>query len=134
MSGQFAWKDDYRLGIEEIDIQHQNLFSIANRLNDTSDAEQLYDELMNLYRYTREHFKAEEALMRECGYPEYREHRQQHDELLDTLNQSAAEVVREPEKLAKLQAFMAHWVVEHILNQDQKIATYLKRTAPMSNP
>ena len=124
---------DYRLGIDEIDVQHQNLFRIANRLNADLAPGQLYEELMNLYRYTREHFTAEEALMRKWQYPDYLDHKRLHDQLLGTLNTTAAEVAREPEKLPQLQAFLANWVVGHIQDQDQRIADFLDRAPNREN-
>ena len=127
MNEQFVWRRDYCIGVEEVDAQHENLFRIANRLEAHLEPGQLQQELMNLYRHTREHFGAEEALMRRIDYPGYREHQRQHDTLLDALNHRVAEVVRNPPRIGAFQAFLAEWICDHILTQDQLIAGYLRR-------
>jgi hemerythrin len=124
MSEMFEWKDEYCIGISKIDSQHKNLFAIANRLQHDLDHDQLQGELMNLFRYTREHFKTEEELMRDCGYPDYANHQRMHDGLLNSLNNFAAEVVKKPEQLPAFKQFVADWITEHILNQDQRIASH----------
>jgi hemerythrin len=127
MTESFAWQEGYCIGIEEIDAHHQNLFRIANRLQEDLPPGRLREELMVLYRHTREHFAAEEALMRAAAYPGYPAHRDQHDQLLDTLNHYATLVVRDPGQLPALRAFLADWIVEHILNQDQRVAEHLRK-------
>ena len=126
MSDLFVWKDGYNIGVEEVDAQHQNLFRMANRLQDDFPPGDLEELLMELYRHTREHFKSEEALMRDSGYPYYLEHRNQHDALLDNLNEMAAQVVKDPAKLPAFREFVDDWVKTHILNHDQGIAAYLR--------
>ncbi len=121
----FVWDDKYNIGIDEIDAQHRNLFQLANRLQDDLPQGRLQEELMSLYRHTREHFKAEEALMRDSGYPSYLEHRGQHDALLDKLNELAAEVVKDPAKLPTFRDFVGDWIKQHMLSHDQGIAAYL---------
>jgi hemerythrin len=126
MTDSFVWKKGYNVGVEEIDAQHENLFRIANALRSDLPPGRLEEELMYLYRHTREHFKAEEALMRDSGYPYYMDHRDQHDELLDNLNEIAAQIVKNPEKLPELKNLLDKWVKQHILNYDQGIAAYLR--------
>ncbi len=126
MSDVFVWKDGYSIGVEEVDAQHRNLFHMANRLQDDLPPGELEELLMELYRHTREHFKAEEALMRDSAYPYYLEHRGQHDVLLEDLNRMAAEVVKDSSRLPAFRDLVADWVKKHILNHDQGIAAYLR--------
>lgn len=126
MSEQFHWRDEYRLGIAQIDEQHQQLFRIANRVFSDLPPGDLEEALMELFRYTREHFRAEEAYMKEVGYPGLLRHRVQHDDLLDQLNEYAAKVVRDPGQMPALRAFIASWIGQHILTHDLAIARYLE--------
>ena len=55
MNDNHEWKDDYAIGDAEVDAQHRNLFAIANRMREDMPPGRLEEELMNLYRHTREH-------------------------------------------------------------------------------
>jgi hemerythrin len=125
VSNAFEWHDEYRIGVAHIDDQHEQLFAIANRLHDDLDVFQLQEELMRLYSYTREHFSAEEALMREAEYPEYARHQRAHEALIEALNVRAKQVVRDPEQLPLLRKFLAKWISDHIKFDDQLLADYL---------
>ena len=67
----FKWKERYKLGIEEIDRQHKNLFDIGARVYDLAvlkDSYDHYDEIMSvlneLLDYTKYHFTYEEDLIK----------------------------------------------------------------------
>ncbi len=124
MSDIFKWDDKYKIGIDEIDAQHEKLFSIARQLQDDLNQDQLQMALMDLYQYVREHFKSEETMMLECSYPDYKAHRQLHDDLLDNLNNHVAEIVGDPQKLPSFRLFLADWVLTHVKNEDQLLADY----------
>ena len=62
-----TWKDDYLLGIEEIDKQHQQLFKIATDIHELIRNELIIDKydrilklLAELKEYTIFHFTSEE--------------------------------------------------------------------------
>ena len=63
MANLVAWVDDYLIGVNEVDQQHQYLFQLINETLQCNDKTTLQLSLVKLYKYTREHFNAEEALM-----------------------------------------------------------------------
>jgi len=71
----YQWRDEYVLGIDEIDEQHRRLIEIANEVNTVlNDQWRLdkYNQILNvldeLKAYTVYHFQSEEAYMGKIGY------------------------------------------------------------------
>ena len=62
----FTWKDEYSVGIDSIDQQHKNLFSIVNEFHSAvkqkSNKSEIFSILNKLIQYTEAHFKDEEKI------------------------------------------------------------------------
>jgi hemerythrin len=123
---RFDWSDDYCTGDATIDAQHRNLFELANRIQAHLDKEERQRELMNLYRHMREHFAAEEGLMRDSGFPDYASHRAAHDDILTSLNRISADVADHPAQLPRLRELVADWIGRHVLDADLEITEHLR--------
>jgi hemerythrin-like metal-binding protein len=80
---------------------------------------------MRLFQYTREHFGHEEALMREIGYPAMAAHIDQHNELIDKLNDVALSIAKDALQSVQLKKFLTSWLVGHIVTFDTKLAAYI---------
>ena len=72
------WKDEYCVGVEFIDEQHQQLFEIANRTYDLLKNEIITDKygkiieiIEELTEYTIYHFQSEEDYMQSIGYKKF---------------------------------------------------------------
>ena len=66
------WGEGYRIGIERIDSQHQNLVDSVNSFHahrDHADQAEVADFIATLESYARDHFATEEALFEERRYP-----------------------------------------------------------------
>jgi hemerythrin len=83
--------------------------------------------LARLCAYVEVHFAYEEQVMRENGFPELPQHRLLHDKL----RQQTLNLVEEMDHLTShsMLQFLKEWFVEHILNQDKKLARHLARVA-----
>lgn len=123
----FSWKEDYRVGDALIDSQHQYLFALANDLVESKSKPQLTDNAMKLFRYVREHFDHEEAVMRRTGYPAYREHVAMHEDLINQLSAISRDINDDRWSVANLQQFMNDWVSVHIAEMDTKLVNSLQR-------
>jgi hemerythrin-like metal-binding protein len=81
------WSDHLSVGVDVIDDQHKKLVSIINRLYDAmknrKGSEILGDVLSELVDYTKYHFTAEEALMKDNAYPDYQSHKSSHSKLVE---------------------------------------------------
>ena len=83
------WRDDFRTGIDGVDYEHENLVrqinSVYSMIGDRSDRERVVDSLGEIYGSISAHFALEEQMMARHGYPDYPEHKADHDRLLDDI-------------------------------------------------
>jgi hemerythrin len=119
------WKDNYKVGHDVIDKQHQHLFELTNALLSASEVADLRSSMMQLYKHTREHFELEEALMRQYKFAELAGHCESHNSLLSRLN-----VVSEGVGLGKvdkdaLAKLMNDWALHHVPKDDARLASFL---------
>lgn len=122
--------EDYLIGIDLIDREHEELFRIvgrANRLVKSYDTAVDYDALMKildeLKAYTEEHFQDEEEYMEWCHYEGLAAQKRAHEAFIDKLeNIDLDEIENNPhEYLQKLLEFLLGWLINHILYTDKKI-------------
>lgn len=124
------WKDDYSLGIKEIDEQHQKLFEIADRayqiLKDDFSIDkfdQVIAILEELKEYAVYHFQTEEAYMQKIGYRKFLSHKVVHDDFIKKVQETDLNKVDEnPDKyLLEVLDFIMNWIDDHILGVDKAI-------------
>ena len=81
------WSDDYLIGIDEVDSQHKEFFTIVHRLHEECllcEGENVIPEALEFLRnYAIRHFKAEQTLMEEHQYPRIDWHLSLHAKFLD---------------------------------------------------
>jgi len=113
MIESFEWKDSYSVNNELMDRQHRRMLDLATRvLQAGKDSELLQLHLDSLCSHTQEHFRAEERLMRECGFPGYVEHRATHDRIMDQFHSLNALLRVNPRATSRLEVLMVEWVLE----------------------
>jgi len=125
------WSEQFVLGIESIDRQHQWLVAATNRLHEhlaseLADDATVREILEGLADYTVNHFILEEDLFNRLGYPESEEHKKEHDAfthkaihlLLDFENGNAV--------TSEVLEFLQSWLKQHILVVDKAYAPFLK--------
>lgn len=122
----FVWRDEYKIGHEIVDSQHQGLFDIANQLMAAEDASQLTTVAMSLYRYIREHFQLEEKIMKQANYSRYAEHIAAHEVLLDRMVALSGKIHDGSCQKQDISDFMQDWVLTHILEMDLAFQNQLK--------
>ena len=135
MADTFEWKDEYSVGIDMLDTQHQHMFELGNRITSLKpdETKQLITEL---HRYALRHFSTEEAHMKEIGYPETKRHRQQHEAIIENLNRMTAEFVPDERHTLKLKLFFFNWLTTHILQDDKLYVDFsnARRLAEANRP
>ncbi|WP_020481509.1 bacteriohemerythrin [Methylomonas sp. MK1] len=122
---KFVWENQYLLGNEVVDQQHRELFDLANQLVNSKDTQALAENIMLLYQHVREHFQAEEAFMKQHGYPEYQHHVQTHNLMLEKLIAFSQKINRQKCQELDVSGFMRDWL-NHILEEDAAINAYFK--------
>lgn len=122
---EFVWENQYLLGNEKVDQQHKELFRLANQLVASKDAQALAENIMLLYRHVREHFQAEEAFMKQHGYPDYQDHVKTHNLMLEKLVEFSHGISQQKLQELDVPGFMHDWI-SHIAEEDAAINAYFK--------
>lgn len=138
------WKEKFRIGIQEIDIQHEELFCrVADFLLALRQEGCWEDKLPRvkatmefMQKYVVIHFDCEEAFQRQINYPMYAEHRALHEAFKQ-------EVVRYGKVLAdkdfpeevvqELAGKLLTWLIHHVANNDIKMASYINKAEGTSH-
>jgi hemerythrin len=130
-----TWDPALDTGILEIDEQHRALFARATRLVEAIEGKRAADEVAEAIRfligYVREHFGAEEALMRQHGYPELEAHAAIHRRIVHRLDELVAAYRTHGGSeglVGDLEAMMRGWVSLHIGEKDRAFVEFLHRT------
>ncbi|MDR3412801.1 MAG: bacteriohemerythrin [Formivibrio sp.] len=128
---QIGWSNDYSLGLDDVDIQHQSLFIIINKtwkaIAEQSDCQQILLLVDELETYTRAHFDAEEAFMRESGFPEIDEHATSHQRFIARITAERVAVLAGRALSLDSTYFLRCWLVDHILVADKSYADFTRR-------
>jgi hemerythrin len=136
VSAPLVWDDSYATGVAEIDEQHMILVHTLNQASEKlaidGSVEQLAQITQDLLSYALYHFETEEDLMQEYGYevasaPDAESHLKQHRSF-------SAKVVSVRDGLksgtpispSELLDFLNNWLVNHILNTDQKLGAFIR--------
>ena len=119
------WKDSYKIGDAEVDAQHQHLFELINELVAVDSMHDLRPLVMQIYKYTREHFELEEALMRRVNFPGIDAHIEHHAKLLDRLNLLSMDVGKGHMSRPAISSLMNDWALRHVTEDDALLSGYL---------
>jgi len=124
------WKDEYCIGVEIVDKQHQSLFEKTAELHSAielgveENKQEIIDSIIFLKSYALNHFSDEEEYQKSIEYSGFEEHKAQHKAFIKNLLQHekemkqanfAEEPVREFAKTLKV------WLLFHVANSDQRI-------------
>ncbi|MFW5836919.1 MAG: bacteriohemerythrin [Desulfovibrionaceae bacterium] len=135
-----AWKDEYRIGVEEIDRQHRKFFAILAELGASLEAASAYSLLgdkamrkvmallLRFRQYALLHFYTEERLMLQWRYEGFLKHKAEHNRFLRAvLDMEEQALAGEISVLHKLKKFAGKWYLDHILRMDASLAPYAQQ-------
>lgn len=119
------WKDEYSVGVAEIDDQHKKLFAIINDLVDTlrkiPQKDDLETVLTELVTYKSNHFETEERYFHQFGYVDTKQHEEAHrsfnSKIAELQKEFGSDVIGLSFALAD---FLENWLIDHLLNMDKK--------------
>jgi hemerythrin len=131
-STHMQWKDEYSVGIKEIDAQHKELVSHFCRIDEAIDANHDWSEIhlliIELRNFASFHFEFEEAMMRLFGYSELKSHAEAHVEFFAKLSVIEKSTIIEEIK-SETVSLLFDWLFSHIISTDQAFATYVLKGA-----
>ncbi len=128
----------FRIGFEEIDLQHRALFEKLQLAMDAASSDDLAGSksaLLALRDYLVAHFAAEESFMAESQYPDRAAHKTAHDLFMQDFAQLAREIETmglSVPNVAWIVTRVPEWIKFHIRVNDAPLGQYLasKRFQP----
>ena len=130
-----SWSPQYLIGNKVIDSEHQELFRLINNFHSSwlekHAAHEIAKVLNQLIVYAEMHFRHEESIMRDAGYPKLEQHQLIHDGLIENifkLQQSYEDKSLHLEM--NTMKFVKLWLIDHILQQDYLFRDFLLRQKP----
>ncbi len=131
MATEFLWKDEYNIGVESIDREHQRLFKIINKLfafrEEEKDSQWTCQEGIKYFKgHTMKHFADEEEYMCSIGYEGLEEHQRIHQEFrnhtLPALEEELEQTDYAPDAVEHFLGVCTGWLIGHTLTEDQAIS------------
>ena len=126
------WDESLHINIEEIDIQHENLFKIINDLHDrlhkSAEEEETRPVLNSLLEYIMVHYATEERWMKKYNYPDYELHREQHQQYVSKIKDfvSAYKAERTSLPAKDILISLAGWHSKHIVEYDKIFGRFVR--------
>jgi len=126
----FNWSAQYETGIFMVDTQHKKLVDAINTLHDSmkdGKGEEVAEKTLNfLVDYTIQHFSAEEDLMKKKAYPDFVNHKANHDKFVVEVKEIKAKYLAGKILPMQVSSILSDWLKNHILGTDKKYVPFLK--------
>ncbi len=118
------WKDEYSVGVPEMDRQHQKLVALLNQLDEAMGKGKGKDVIGNilaeLVKYTQNHFTNEEFLLLSHNYPDLSSHKLEHIKLTKRVLEFKLDFDAGKVTLTiPVMNFLENWLVNHIQGRDK---------------
>lgn len=119
------WSEKYSVNNFLLDSQHKKLISIINELHTAMKVargneiiQTIFDELI---WYTKDHFRTEEQIMLKFNYPEFNEHKEEHEKLTGQVL-TIQKNYKDGKTLINMEIvnFLKSWLINHIEGTDKK--------------
>ena len=119
------WTEEFSVGIKDIDDQHKILVGMLNQLNqgviERKGAECMKKIILEMIAYAGTHFATEEKLMVKFGYPDYPNHKKEHDRFAKKAQDLKTRVEAAGFMMGlEVLTFLKDWLKNHILHTDKK--------------
>lgn len=130
MDTQFVWRQEYNIGVEIIDKEHQRLFKVINKLfalnkEDANGRFACQEGVKYFKGHAMEHFADEETYMESIGYEGLEQHRHIHNNFrentLPALEKELEETGYDPDAVDHFLGVCAGWLIGHTLSEDLSI-------------
>lgn len=125
-----SWNDTLSVKINSIDAQHKKLVELINTFYENiqkgSTKGKLLELIDALKQYTVYHFSTEERYMMRFNFPEYKNHKQEHDKFVETVLDFEKRYKNGKLILTvEITNFIKEWVTNHIKGTDKKYSDLL---------
>lgn len=120
-----TWDEKFSVNVKEIDNQHKKLVDLVNELHGAMSVgkgkEALGKILQSLIDYAASHFATEEKYMTKFNYPDFPQHKAEHDKFVKQVLDfqqgfNSGKLALSTEVLQ----FLKDWLIKHIQGTDKK--------------
>jgi hemerythrin-like metal-binding protein len=124
------WSDSLSVKVSSVDEQHKKLFDLINSfyegISQNQNKETMLKLIMGLKSYTVTHFTHEERLLRQAGYPDFNNHKKQHEDFIKKVNEFQEKYTSGKLILSlEVTGFIKTWITEHIMKTDKMYVSHL---------
>lgn len=133
------WRDQFSVGNDLIDADHQYLIEIINkaevslRAHSQSDLIAVFNELAH---YGKQHFEREELLASAVGYPKADQLHVSHEALVASLEKFRESVGEQwtSEAAEQFTTFLRDWLIQHVIKEDLLMKPWITKFSPRFDP
>jgi hemerythrin len=130
-----SWRQEYSVGVDEIDYQHKDLLNLVNYAmnhctGNKEEERKFFDGIIeNVIKHLKDHFSTEEKIMEKTNYPKYNEHKDEHDKTIDFLIKNTEEIKQGKIELNlfEITEYVKNWILGHVPEHDKEASVYFKK-------
>jgi len=127
-----TWRDEYSVGLPDVDHEHRVLIAMINELAETlgpeTPRERIVGALGEICSRIAAHFALEEREMRGLKYIGLAEHKRDHERLLEDILDIMADVEAPADyDPAVLERRLTLWFTEHFRTHDARLHHWLEK-------
>lgn len=126
------WDDDYSVGVQKFDNQHQKLFNLINNFYESMkinrESDKVDETLKELVDYANIHLAEEEKYFEKFDYPLKDEHKKIHDEYRKKIQKFIDERKVGTENVLSFDIvdYLGKWWIDHIMGTDRLYTEFFK--------
>ena len=128
------WREEFALGISEINEQHKKILAIINNLSEIFQEKKHYEQgvidqiIQELNDYANYHFQTEEKYFDLFNYQDAEAHIKIHNQYREKISEWRQQYEKEndPKIFFDVSEFLKNWWVWHINNTDRAYVPLLK--------
>jgi hemerythrin-like metal-binding protein len=126
---QIVWTDKISVGVKTFDEEHKELINYINKLGHAleirSTQKTMEEILTGLVNYTMIHFSHEEEAMVKHKYPDYTQHKKEHNNLTSQVGDFYERLKAGKSSFSlELMDFLSNWLINHIQKTDMNYKNF----------
>ncbi|HSQ88224.1 bacteriohemerythrin [Romboutsia sp.] len=132
----YKLSDDLLTGNMQIDTEHKELIKAINNLLEACSVGKGRTEVEKtvkfLSSYTKTHFAHEEALQMRYNYPDYKNHKKDHQHFIETVESIHKKLLSNGQSIVlvgEVNSKVANWIINHIKREDVKVAEHIRNNS-----
>lgn len=132
---KLEWDDSLNINVMDLDGKMLEFFGVINRFFEfqsikkkkEEDYETILEVFADLSEYINHHFKYEEQILVQYRYPEFKQHKKEHQRFIKRMLGYRRLFSDEPEKAYnEAVKYAAQWLIKHIKEEDVSYAPFIR--------